>query len=186
MSDSDSLKKIILRVWTRSRIALTKIGLGTWFWARKMLRLSKEDKMSIEGLKLPDHAGVLNHLASISNMVSAHLSSESPPRKDGYPLIANQERSQSRLCQVEDNAGYIYGGTKAEPPFPLSLAEIKEALIVAITHLSEHERLVFTLCYYEELKVGEIGLLMGETESRVQQIHDSALSRFQVQLRKLQ
>jgi RNA polymerase sigma factor (sigma-70 family) len=186
MSDSDSLKEIILRVWTRSRKALTKIGLGTWFWTRKMLRLSKEDKMFIEGLKLSDHTGVLNHLASISNMESAHLFSESPPRKDGCPLIVDPERSQSRLYQVEDNAGYINRGMKAEPPSPVSLAEVKEALIDAITHLPEHERLVFTLCYYEELKVGEIGLLLGETESRVLQIHDSALSRLQVQLRKLQ
>jgi RNA polymerase sigma factor (sigma-70 family) len=186
MSDNGSLKEIILRVWTVSRIAITRIGLGTWFWTRKMLRLSKEDKVSIEGLKQSEHAGVLKHLASISNMESADLASESPPRKDGYPFIADSERSHSRLCQVEDNAGYIYDETKVEPLFPVSLAEIEEALTGAITHLPEHERLVFTLCYYEELKVGEIGLLLAETESSVQQIHDSALSLLQVQLGKLQ
>lgn len=141
--------------------------------------------MSTAGLKQSERTGVLKHLAIISNMGSVDLSSESSARTDGYPLFADPERSPSRL-QVEGNAGHIYGGTKAEQLFPLNLAEIEAALTGAINHLSEHERLVFTLCYYEELKVREIGLLLGETESRVQQIHDSALSRLQVQLRKLQ
>jgi len=186
MSDYGSLKEIILRMWNGLRIAITKTVLETWFWTRKMLRLSKENRMSLEGSKQSEHTGVLRHLAGISNMGSPDLSSGSPPQTDGYPLIAERERSQSRLWQVENKAGYIYGRTKAGPLFPVSLAEIEEALTAAITHLPEHEQLVFTLCYYEELKVREIGLILGETESRVQQIHDSALSRLQVQLRKLQ
>jgi RNA polymerase sigma factor (sigma-70 family) len=185
MSDNGSLKEIIVRGWSASRIAISKMGLGTWFWTRKVLRCSKEDKMSIEGLKQSEHTDVLKHLASISNMESADLFSESPPRKDGWPFLADPERSQSRPCQVEDNAGYIYERAKAEPLFPVSVTAIEEALTGAITDLPEHERLVLTLCYYEELKVGEIGFLLGETESRVQQIHDSALSRLQDQLRKL-
>jgi ABC-type glutathione transport system ATPase component len=70
-------------------------------------------------------------------------------------------------------------------PYASALFRCGLPLTGAITDLPEHERLVLALCYYEELKVGESGFLLGETESRAQQIHDSALSRLQDQRRKL-
>jgi RNA polymerase sigma factor FliA len=45
----------------------------------------------------------------------------------------------------------------------------------AILRLPDIERLVFTLYYYEELTTKEIELVLGETESSVSAIHDSAL-----------
>jgi hypothetical protein len=62
MSDNGSLKEIIVRGWTALRIAISKMGLGIWFWTRKVLRLSKEDKMSDFGsLKWPVRHFVLAH-----------------------------------------------------------------------------------------------------------------------------
>lgn len=59
---------------------------------------------------------------------------------------------------------------------------MRQTLTEAILQLPDRERLVFTLCYYEELTTGEIGLLLGETESRVSQIHASALMSLKAQL----
>jgi RNA polymerase sigma factor for flagellar operon FliA len=45
----------------------------------------------------------------------------------------------------------------------------------AIDQLPERERLVMTLYYYEEMTMKEIGLVLGVVESRVSQIHSSAV-----------
>jgi RNA polymerase sigma factor for flagellar operon FliA len=45
----------------------------------------------------------------------------------------------------------------------------------AIQELPERERLVMTLYYYEEMTMREIGMALGVVESRVSQIHASAV-----------
>jgi RNA polymerase sigma factor FliA len=62
---------------------------------------------------------------------------------------------------------------------PLTI-EIRQRLTYAIRNLPDRERLVLTLCHYEELTKAEIGLLLDETESYVSQIHASALSHVDV------
>jgi len=62
-------------------------------------------------------------------------------------------------------------------------------LIDAIDELPEKERMVLTLYYYEELTMKEIGLTLGVVESRVSQIHSSAVVRLRAILqgfRKIQ
>jgi RNA polymerase sigma factor for flagellar operon FliA len=54
--------------------------------------------------------------------------------------------------------------------------EMRHRLTDAILQLPDRERLVFTLCYYEELTKGEVGLLMGEAEPSVSELYVSALS----------
>jgi RNA polymerase sigma factor FliA len=51
--------------------------------------------------------------------------------------------------------------------------------------LSERERMVLTLYYYEELTMKEIGLAMGVTESRVSQIHAQALLKLKARFKRL-
>jgi RNA polymerase sigma factor for flagellar operon FliA len=53
--------------------------------------------------------------------------------------------------------------------------ELKGYLVQAISHLSEQERLVVALYYYEELTLKEIGEVMQISESRVSQIHTKAV-----------
>jgi RNA polymerase sigma factor for flagellar operon FliA len=59
---------------------------------------------------------------------------------------------------------------------------MKQRLIDAIEELPEKERMVLTLYYYEELTMKEIGLTLGVVESRVSQIHSSAVVRLRVAL----
>lgn len=49
--------------------------------------------------------------------------------------------------------------------------------------LPERERLVMTLYYYEELIMKEIGMTLGVVESRVSQIHSSAVVHLRADLR---
>jgi RNA polymerase sigma factor (sigma-70 family) len=62
---------------------------------------------------------------------------------------------------------------------------MRDILTKAILQLPDHERLVFTLYYYEELTTEEIGLVLGETEIRVSQFHAAALFHLYAQLKDL-
>jgi len=73
--------------------------------------------------------------------------------------------------------GLIYLDTPEDNSLTI---EIRQRLTYAIRNLPDRERLVFTLCYYEELTKAEIGLLLDETESYVSRIHASALSHVDV------
>jgi len=66
----------------------------------------------------------------------------------------------------------------------LEKEELKAYLVEAISHLSEQERLVVALYYYEELTLKEIGEVMQISESRVSQIHTKAVLKLRVMVRE--
>ena len=55
--------------------------------------------------------------------------------------------------------------------------ELKNIIADSIDRLSDKERLVVSLYYYEELKLKEIAVVMGLTPSRVSQLHSKALEK---------
>jgi RNA polymerase sigma factor for flagellar operon FliA len=55
--------------------------------------------------------------------------------------------------------------------------KLKVALAEGISSLPEKERLVISLYYYENLNLKEIGAVLGVSESRVSQIHSSAIGK---------
>ncbi|MEA4921203.1 MAG: FliA/WhiG family RNA polymerase sigma factor [Clostridiaceae bacterium] len=63
------------------------------------------------------------------------------------------------------------------PECVLLKGELGQKLAEFIDELSEKERTVISLYYYEELKLKEIAFVMGVTVSRVSQIHSRALSK---------
>lgn len=64
-----------------------------------------------------------------------------------------------------------------EPGAMLDEQETLAALKAGITEMSERDRLVLTLSFYEELSLREIGEVLHITESRVSQIRTRALRR---------
>ena len=60
--------------------------------------------------------------------------------------------------------------------------EIKQVLADAIDELTEKERLVITLYYYEELKYAQIAEIMGVGESRICQLHTRAILKLKIKL----
>ena len=57
-----------------------------------------------------------------------------------------------------------------------------ELLREEILSLKEQERIVLSLYYFEEMKLHEIGSVLGVTESRVSQIHSKALANLRQRL----
>lgn len=86
----------------------------------------------------------------------------------------HMERSED---SGDEELAYIPGSPEEDPLFRCLKGEMKQRLVDAIDALPEKERMVLTLYYYEELTMKEIGLTLGVVESRVSQIHSSAVLR---------
>jgi RNA polymerase sigma factor for flagellar operon FliA len=69
-----------------------------------------------------------------------------------------------------------------DPTTGLESQETRGILAAAINSLSEREKIVVTLYYFEGLTLAEIGDILGVTESRVCQIHTKAVHQLRLQL----
>lgn len=56
-------------------------------------------------------------------------------------------------------------------------AELKQTLVESLEILTEKERMVIELYYYEELTLKEISRVLEVSESRVSQLHTKALNK---------
>ena len=68
-----------------------------------------------------------------------------------------------------------------DPTLGLEGQENRGLLAAAINSLSEREKIVITLYYFEGLTLNEIGEVLGVTESRICQIHTKAVGQLRLQ-----
>jgi RNA polymerase sigma factor for flagellar operon FliA len=85
----------------------------------------------------------------------------------------------------EEELAYVPGRPEDDPLFCCLRGELEERLTEAIANLPDRERLVMTLYYHEEMTMKEIGLVLGVVESRVSQMHSSAVAHLRAALRDL-
>ena len=85
----------------------------------------------------------------------------------------------------EEELAYVPGRPDEDPLFRCLKGELEDRLTEAISNLPDRERLVMTLYYFEEMTMREIGLALGVVESRVSQVHASAVSHLRSALRDL-
>jgi RNA polymerase sigma factor for flagellar operon FliA len=85
----------------------------------------------------------------------------------------------------EEELAYVPGRPEEDPLFRCLRGELEDRLSDAIAHLPDRERLVMTLYYYEEMTMREIGMALGVVESRVSQVHASAVAHLRSALRDL-
>jgi RNA polymerase sigma factor for flagellar operon FliA len=85
----------------------------------------------------------------------------------------------------DEELAYIPGRPEDDPLFRCLRGEMEDRLTGAIANLPDRERLVMTLYYFEEMTMREIGLAMGVVESRVSQVHASAVVHLRAALRDL-
>jgi RNA polymerase sigma factor for flagellar operon FliA len=85
-------------------------------------------------------------------------------------VIGGDERGEPRslLDTLADAAS-------GDPTMELEGQEMRGILAAAINSLTEREKIVITLYYFEGLTLSEIGEILGVTESRVCQIHTKAV-----------
>ena len=68
------------------------------------------------------------------------------------------------------------------PEEVLDKKELKEKLMESLESLTEKEKQVILLYYYEELTLKEISYALDVSESRVSQLHTKALSKMREKL----
>lgn len=84
----------------------------------------------------------------------------------------NAERSED---SGEEELAYVPNRTEEDPLFQCLRSETHGRLREAVDQLPERERLVLNLYYFEELTMKEIGQVLGVVESRISQVHASAV-----------
>lgn len=93
-------------------------------------------------------------------------------------IFYDDEEGSSRFDFIEDQKS-------DNPQLKIEEAEAKQILADAISKLSDRERMVITLYYYEELTSKEIGKILGVSDSRVSQLHTKAILRLRGRLSRI-
>ena len=93
-------------------------------------------------------------------------------------IFYDDEEGSSRFDFIEDQKS-------DNPQSKIEEAEAKKILADAISKLSDRERMVITLYYYEELTSKEIGKILGVSDSRVSQLHTTAILRLRGRLSRI-
>lgn len=128
-------------------------------------RTPEEDEIAeVMGLSLPDYRQLLTdvgHLGCIS------LEESLDGSDDGRTMIEN------------------LGDPNGKDPEALCAdSELTRDLAEHLATLSEKERLVIALYYYEELTQREISQVLEVTEGRISQLHSQALAKLKVKLKR--
>ncbi len=93
-------------------------------------------------------------------------------------IFYDDDEGSSRFDFIEDEKS-------DNPQSKIEEAEAKKILADAISKLSDRERMVITLYYYEELTSKEIGKILGVSDSRVSQLHTKAILRLRGRLSRI-
>ena len=70
------------------------------------------------------------------------------------------------------------------PHFQMNVKDIQKLIQDALQELSQNERMVLALYYYEDMNLKEIGSVLDVTESRVSQIHSQAIFHLKAKVKK--
>ena len=116
------------------------------------------------GVSLGELHGVISQISFVSVLALDEL------------LAVGSDRGEhvSLMDTLADRSG--------DPTSGLEGQENRGLLAAAINSLSEREKIVVTLYYFEGLTLAEIGDILGVTESRVCQIHTKAVGQLRLQL----
>lgn len=116
------------------------------------------------GVSLPELHDVINQISFVSVLALDEL------------LAVGSDRGEhvSLMDTLADRS--------VDPTTGLEGQETRGLLAAAINSLSEREKIVVTLYYFEGLTLAEIGDILGVTESRVCQIHTKAVGQLRLQL----
>ena len=103
----------------------------------------------------------------------------------GLDLGSIQADSSGDARESESLCTYIPYAPDEDPFYICAQGEMKEILAQALGELSQKERDVLSLYYFEELTMKEVGAVIGVVESRVSQIHSAAIVKLRVRLAEM-
>ncbi len=85
---------------------------------------------------------------------------------------------------AETGISNVIGGQSEdyEPGAAMDREAVKQALVAALEDLTEKEKKVILLYYYEELTLKEISSVLDVSESRISQLHTKAIQKLKIKL----
>ncbi|RJE86777.1 FliA/WhiG family RNA polymerase sigma factor [Paenibacillus sp. 1011MAR3C5] len=104
-----------------------------------------------------------------------------------------QDISVATICSLEDpireeesetRMSLLIDDKAKNPDYKVHEFYLKESLVKGIERLTEKERTVVSLFYYEELSLSEIAEVMSLSPSRISQLHSKAILRLRGALAK--
>lgn len=176
VSRCKSASRVQFRSYAYTRIKGAMLdSLRTADWSYRNLR--RQEREMEEAIQVLAARGIWSPAEiEVANEMGLTLARYQQLRSDlaSVRLSSLQAESEESGGQAIDQ---IQASSSEDPLFCVLLQEERRRLIAAIDILPEQERLVLTLFYYEELTMKEIAQVLGITNSRISQLHASALSR---------
>ena len=99
--------------------------------------------------------------------------------------VGSLQAERSELGYWEESLRYRPGSEEEDPYHQTLRSEMTTLLGRAVHELPQREQEVLALYHYEELTMKEVGTALGVGESRVSQIHTTALVRLRARLHEL-
>jgi RNA polymerase sigma factor for flagellar operon FliA len=184
-SKFDHAKKVQFKSYAQFRIRGAILdSLRTLDWSpRELRRKGRAVEEAIRSVTQRVGRAPLEHEIAVEMQVT--LSEYQALLGDLKGLEIGSLHSERSEDSGDEELAYIPGAPDEDPLFRCLKGELKQRLADAIEELPEKERMVLTLYYFEELTMKEIGLTLGVVESRVSQIHSSAVLRLRTALAHL-
>ncbi len=156
--------RLLDRASRRIRTMSRKLNAASEQLSRRLGRQPMEEEIAHEvGLELKDLrklACTLRGLQSVDREVAC-----------GQDRVETRDLIESAPAKAEEN------------PFAQCLrSEMKQHLAQAMSNLSQKEKQVLSLYYFEQLTIQEIASMLGVNSARVSQIHVAALAKMRAHL----
>ena len=184
-SKFDPTKKVQFRSYAQFRIRGAILdSLRTLDWSPRELR--RKGRAVEEAIRvLTQRMGRAPGEAEIAAELTVSLEEYQQLLGDLKGLEIGTLHMERNEDSGEEELAYVPGSPEEDPLFRCLRGELKDRLSEAISNLPDRERLVMTLYYYEEMTMREIGLALGVVESRVSQVHASAVVHLRAALKDL-
>jgi len=178
----DPSKKVLFRTYAQFRIRGAILdSLRTLDWSpRELRRKGRAVEQAIQTLTAQFHRSPND--IEIAHQLHVDLPAYQQLLGELSGLEIGTLHSEHSEDSGEEELVYIPSRPQDDPLFCYLDAEMRQRLTEAISDLPERERLVMTLYYYEEMTMKEIGLILGVVESRISQMHASAVQHLRAGL----
>jgi RNA polymerase sigma factor FliA len=178
----DPAKQVQFRSYAQFRIRGAILdSLRTLDWSpRELRRKGRAVEQAIQTLTAQFGRAPNDH--EIAHLLQIDLASYQQLLGELKGLEIGTLHSERSEDSGEEELVYLPNRPEDDPLFRYLHSEMRERLSKAISDLPERERLVMTLYYYEETTMKEIGLILGVVESRISQIHASAVLHLRARL----
>jgi RNA polymerase sigma factor for flagellar operon FliA len=178
----DPSKQVLFRTYAQFRIRGAILdSLRTLDWSpRELRRKGRAVERAIETLIAHFHRSPTD--IEIAQKLNISLAAYQQLLGELKGLEIGSLHADRSEDSDEEAMDLIPGRPDDDPLFRYLDGEMRQRLTTAINDLPERERLVMNLYYYEETTMKEIGLILGVVESRVSQIHASAVLHLRARL----